>query len=77
MGACKFGRSNCWFIHNNIENSTECEINEHSTSESNKVIQKLFKMVKTMKKVLYYWKKLIKTRSKTPILKTNSNNEGC
>ena len=53
MGACKFGRSNCWFIHNNIENSTECEINEHSTSESNEVIQKLFKMVKTMKKVLY------------------------
>ena len=48
MGACKFGRSNCWFSHINIENSTECEINENSTSESNEVIQKLLKIMKTM-----------------------------
>ena len=47
-GACKLGRSYCWFNHDNIENSTESEINENSTSENNEVIQKLFKMMDTM-----------------------------
>ena len=47
-GACKFGKSKCWFIHDNIENSNESEDTVNLNNENNDVIQKLFKMMETM-----------------------------
>ena len=47
-GACKFGKSKCWFNHDNIENSNESEVTENLNKENNDVIQKLFEMMETM-----------------------------
>ena len=43
--ACKFGKSKCWFNPDNIENSSESEVNENLNKENNNVIQKLFEMM--------------------------------
>ena len=65
-GACKFGKSKCWFNHDNIENSNESEVTENLNKENNDVIQKLFKMMETMTHcTLYRWRKVILKNQRT------------
>lgn len=45
-GKCSFGKSNCWFIHKNLE--SESEKNDETNMEHNEVTEKLFKMLEKM-----------------------------
>ena len=44
-GACRFGRENCWFHHNEMEKNTRNENIEHSIYQNQGLIQKLFEMM--------------------------------
>ena len=44
-GACRFGRENCWFNHNEMEKNTRNENIEHSIYQNQGLIQKLFEMM--------------------------------
>ena len=51
-GLCKYGKNNCWFIHENITETTE------NKTENNEVIQKLFTIMEAMTERLSSLEKL-------------------